>query len=73
MAEAEIDVDSLREELSARFRADPLESTAIALDSLRFTGWQYRMSRELYPGYIDCSTIVSQAYWDAAGVQTPLP
>jgi murein DD-endopeptidase MepM/ murein hydrolase activator NlpD len=63
--------EAIREHLLERFDRSPQESLAVAIDSLRFLGNTYRMSRELFPGYIDCSTLVSQAHWDAAGVQTP--
>jgi len=37
----------------------------------RFAGWGYRITRELYIGEIDCSTLVSQSLWVGAGVAAP--
>jgi murein DD-endopeptidase MepM/ murein hydrolase activator NlpD len=34
-------------------------------------GKKYLITRELRPGYIDCSTIISQAHWEGAAVQAP--
>ena len=66
-----VDIRMLKEQLQSNYEALPSESAAVALESLRFMGDEYRMAREFFPGYVDCSTLVSQAHWDAAGVQTP--
>jgi hypothetical protein len=47
------------------------ESESVALCALTFLGRRYRITREFVPGYIDCSTVVSQAHWWGAAVQTP--
>lgn len=47
------------------------ECDAVALASLEHVGKFYRITRELQPTLIDCSTIVSQAHWIGAAVQTP--
>jgi hypothetical protein len=39
--------------------------------SARFTGWGYKITRELQGGLIDCSTLISQAHWEGAAVATP--
>jgi hypothetical protein len=47
------------------------ECDAVALASLEHIGKSYRTTRELQPNLIDCSTVVSQAHWIGAAVQTP--
>jgi Peptidase family M23 len=47
------------------------ECVSVALAALRHVGKSYRITRELREEYIDCSTIVSQAHWEGAAVQTP--
>jgi cell wall-associated NlpC family hydrolase len=47
------------------------ECDAVALAALEHLGKAYRITRELHPGLIDCSTVVSQAHWTGAGIQTP--
>jgi hypothetical protein len=38
---------------------------------LRYIGFDYRITREFREGLIDCSSLVSQAHWLGAAVQTP--
>jgi hypothetical protein len=47
------------------------ECDRVAAASLAFLGRGYRITRELVPDLMDCSTVVSQAHWDGAGIQTP--
>jgi murein DD-endopeptidase MepM/ murein hydrolase activator NlpD len=47
------------------------ECVSVALAALRHAGKSYLITRELDEDYIDCSTIVSQAHWEGAAVQTP--
>jgi hypothetical protein len=47
------------------------ECVSVALAALRHVGKSYLITRELHEDYIDCSTIVSQAHWEGAAVQTP--
>ncbi len=47
------------------------EAEAVAICSLDFVGFTYGISRELRPGEIDCSTLISQAYWLGAGIRLP--
>jgi hypothetical protein len=53
-------------------RQDDLrECDSVAMAALEHLGKQYRITRELHPGLIDCSTVVSQSHWVGAGIQTP--
>jgi NlpC/P60 family len=47
------------------------ECDAVAATSLGFLGRGYRITRELVRDLMDCSTVVSQAHWDGAAIQTP--
>jgi hypothetical protein len=47
------------------------EASRVLKSAARFSGWKYRITRELTHGWIDCSTLVSQAHWDGAGVGVP--
>jgi hypothetical protein len=47
------------------------ECVSVAGSALKHVGKKYLITRELRPGYIDCSTIISQAHWEGAAVQTP--
>jgi hypothetical protein len=53
-------------------RQDDLrECDSVAMAALEHLGQRYRITRELHPGLVDCSTVVSQAHWIGAGIQTP--
>jgi murein DD-endopeptidase MepM/ murein hydrolase activator NlpD len=60
-----------RDSLLSAYRTSPLECTSVAIASLDHLAKSYRRSRSLLPGHIDCSTLVSQAHWAGAAVQTP--
>lgn len=47
------------------------ECDAVAAAALEHWGKEYRITRELNSATIDCSTIVSQAHWIGAAIQTP--
>jgi hypothetical protein len=47
------------------------ECDSVALAALENLGKQYRITRELHPDFVDCSTVVSQSHWVGAGIQTP--
>lgn len=47
------------------------ESSSIAMAALEHLGKGYRITRELHPNFIDCSTLVSQSHWIGAAVQVP--
>lgn len=47
------------------------ECDAVALASLEHLGKKYRITRELLDGFIDCSTVVSQAHWIGGAVRVP--
>lgn len=50
----------------------PLSEASMVLKSAaEFSGWKYRITRELIPGWVDCSTLVSQAHWNGAGIGIP--
>jgi hypothetical protein len=49
----------------------PRECDAVARCALEHVGKSYRITRELWPGLIDCSTLVSQSHWVGAAIQTP--
>lgn len=52
-------------------QGDLRECDSVAIAALEHLGKQYRITRELHPGLVDCSTVVSQAHWVGAGIQTP--
>ncbi|MFC5001917.1 M23 family metallopeptidase [Dactylosporangium cerinum] len=64
-------IAEVRDRLLSAYRASPLECTSVAIASLDHLAKRYHRSRQLLPGQIDCSTLVSQAHWDGAAVQTP--
>lgn len=47
------------------------ESDSVAKAAFEHLGKTYRITRELQPGLVDCSTVVSQAHWVGAAIQTP--
>lgn len=47
------------------------ECDSVARAAFEHLGKSYRITRELKPGLVDCSTIISQAHWVGAAVQTP--
>jgi hypothetical protein len=47
------------------------ECDSVACAAFDHLGKAYRITRELWPGLIDCSTVVSQAHWTGAAIQTP--
>ena len=47
------------------------EGQSVAAAALEFMGKSYQITRELSPDTIDCSTLVSQAHWIGAAIQTP--
>lgn len=47
------------------------EGVAVAREALLRIGDVYGVRRELSPGVLDCSTLVSQSMWVGAGVRTP--
>jgi hypothetical protein len=47
------------------------ECDAVARRALDHIGKSYKITRELWPGLIDCSTLVSQSHWSGAAIQTP--
>jgi hypothetical protein len=47
------------------------ECDSVARAALEHLGKNYRITRELIDGFIDCSTIVSQAHWIGGGVRVP--
>jgi hypothetical protein len=47
------------------------EGIAVVAAASEFAGWRYRINRELVHGWIDCSSLVSQAHWIGAAVGTP--
>lgn len=65
------EIAKARERLLSSYRASPLECTSVAIASLAHFAKSYLRTRPLLPGYIDCSTLVSQAHWEGAAVQTP--
>jgi hypothetical protein len=52
-------------------KADLRECEAVAHESFIHLGKSYHITRELRPGLIDCSTLVSQSHWTGAAVQMP--
>jgi Peptidase family M23/NlpC/P60 family len=48
-----------------------MESACVALASFNDWGKSYRITRELSSITVDCSTLVSQAHWMGAAIQTP--
>jgi NlpC/P60 family len=50
---------------------DLSESSGIVAAALSFLGCRYQITRELSVGTIDCSTLVSQAYWIGGGIRIP--
>lgn len=50
---------------------DPRECDSVAMAALEHWGQDYQITRELRADTTDCSTIVSQAHWIGAAVQTP--
>jgi hypothetical protein len=50
---------------------DLRECDSVARCALEHVGKSYRITRELWPGLIDCSTLVSQSHWSGAAIQTP--
>jgi murein DD-endopeptidase MepM/ murein hydrolase activator NlpD len=65
------EITRLRDRLLSSYRTSPLECTSVAIASLAHFAKSYQRSRPLLSGYIDCSTLVSQAHWEGASVQTP--
>jgi hypothetical protein len=51
--------------------AESIECVSVARSALKHVGKKYLITRELLPDVIDCSTIISQAHWEGAAVQTP--
>jgi hypothetical protein len=49
----------------------PRECDSVAIAALEHWGKTYKITRELDPTTVDCSTVVSQAHWVGAAVQTP--
>jgi hypothetical protein len=47
------------------------ECDSVAMAAMEHLGKSYRITRELSPGLIDCSTVISQAHWTGAAIQTP--
>jgi cell wall-associated NlpC family hydrolase len=47
------------------------EALRVLAATAQFGGWKYRITRELRDGWVDCSTLVSQAHWSGAGVGVP--
>lgn len=47
------------------------ECDAVAYSAFEHMGKSYRITRELWPDVIDCSSLVSQSHWTGAGIQTP--
>jgi hypothetical protein len=47
------------------------ECDAVAYAAFEHMGKGYRITRELWPDVIDCSSLVSQSHWTGAGIQTP--
>lgn len=47
------------------------ECVSVAYAAFEHLGKSYRIARELQPGFVDCSTIVSQSYWIGAAILTP--
>lgn len=47
------------------------ESESVAVAATSFMGSRYSISRELRPGFIDCSTLASQAHWLGGGIRIP--
>lgn len=50
---------------------EPRECAAVAVAATAHVGKGYRITRELSPDTVDCSTLVSQAHWLGAAIQTP--
>lgn len=47
------------------------EASRVLKSAAGFEGWRYRITRELVHGLVDCSTLVSQAHWNGAGIGVP--
>lgn len=47
------------------------EASRVLKSAASFGGWRYRITRELKREWIDCSTLVSQAHWNGAGIGLP--
>lgn len=56
----------------SQFSREPLkECDSVAAAAIEHLGKAYRITRELRPDFIDCSTVVSQSHWIGAAIQTP--
>lgn len=47
------------------------EASRVLKSAAGFSGWQYRITRELTHNWVDCSTLVSQAHWSGAAIGVP--
>lgn len=47
------------------------EASRVLKSAASFGSWRYRITRELALGWVDCSTLVSQAHWSGAGIGVP--
>jgi hypothetical protein len=47
------------------------EASRVLKSAAGFSGWRYRITRELTRDWVDCSTLVSQAHWNGAGIGVP--
>lgn len=47
------------------------EASCVLESAAGFSGWRYRITRELARDWVDCSTLISQAHWNGAGIGVP--